>query len=82
MKLPLRIIPWRCSIRDNISAYIVSDAEGRSININCEDDPLRREVAKLWSPEEAKALAKQIARLLTDAETQKRADDPTNGAAG
>lgn len=82
MKLPLRIIPWRCSIRHDISAYVIKDAEGRSININCEADPIRRDVAKLWSPEEAQALAKQIARLLTDSETQKAADDPTNGAAG
>lgn len=67
MKLPLRIIPWRDSIRHDISAYIISDAEGRSINICCETDPLRRDVAKLWSPEEAQALAKKIARLLTDA---------------
>lgn len=66
MKFPLRIIPFRCSIRDGISAYIISDAEGRNINICCEVDPIRREVAKLWTPEEAEAIAKRIARWLTD----------------
>lgn len=72
MKLPLRIIPFRSSVRQQVSAYIIQDAAGRGINIPCEPDPVRREVAKLWSPEEAEALAKRIARFLTDdAETQK-----------
>jgi hypothetical protein len=66
MKFPLRIVPFRCSIRHEISAYIIQDADGRSININCEVDPLRRDVAKLWTTEEAQALAKRIARFLTD----------------
>lgn len=82
MKFPLRIIPWRCSVRDEISAYIIQDAEGRSININCEADPIRRSVAKLWSPDEALDLAKQIARLLTDAERPKGAGSPDEGTAG
>lgn len=81
MKLPLRIIPWRDSIRHDISAYIISDAEGRSINISCDADPIRRDVAKLWSPEEAEALAKRIARFLTDAETPKE-PPPPEGSGG
>ncbi len=72
MKLPLRIIPYRSSIRQQVSAYIIQDAEGKGIQICCDHDPIRRDVAKLWSPEEAEALAKRIARFLTDeAETQK-----------
>lgn len=81
MKFPLRIIPFRCSIRDEISSYIIQDAQGRGISVHCEADPLRREVAKLWSPEEAKAIAKQIARLLTDAETTKE-PPPPEGSSG
>lgn len=66
MKFPLRIIPFRSSIRDEISAYIIEDAAGRGISVHCEVDPLIRDVGKLWSPQEAEALAKRIARWLTD----------------
>lgn len=65
MRFPLRV---RCfiGISGEPSAYIISDDAGRSINICCEVQPVRREVAKLWTPEEAEALAKKIARFLTD----------------
>ena len=77
VSLPLRIIPFRSSVRQGISAYIIQDAAGRGINIPCEPDPVRREVAKLFSPEEAEALAKRIARFLTDeAETTKEPPSP------
>lgn len=52
---------------------MIRDAEGRGISVHCESDPLRRDVAKLWTPEEAEALAKKIARFLTD-ERQEQID--------
>lgn len=66
MKFPLRITAFRCSIRHEISAYVIEDAMGRGISIPCEADPIRREIAKLWSPEEAKELAQFLARWMTD----------------
>lgn len=53
-------------IDNKTSAFMITDARGRSINIPCEEAELRREVAKLWSPEEAEAIAVWIARKLTD----------------
>lgn len=47
----------------------IVDALERRICIYCERKELRREVAKLWSPEEAEAIAKWIARKLTEEHT-------------
>lgn len=70
MELPLTIKPYR-GVLGEITAYIIRDRQGRSIQIHCDEDQLRRGVAKLWSPEEAEAIAKRIARLLTDEEGRK-----------
>ncbi|MDO9364657.1 MAG: hypothetical protein Q7T60_17145 [Sphingopyxis sp.] len=67
MKLPLSIKAFR-GHDGQIAAYIIRDAEGRSINLPCDINQLRRDVARLWSVEEAEALAKRIARMLTDEE--------------
>lgn len=77
MKLPLKIMRYE-------ESYIVRDAHEISLfAIYFDDQPgVRRQVRKRLSKEEAEALAKRIARFLTDAETQKAAGDPTNGAAG
>lgn len=77
MNLPLKIYRYE-------ESYIVQDASEISLfTIYFDDQPgVRRQVRKRLSKEEAEALAKRIARFLTDAETQKGADDPTNGAAG
>lgn len=64
MKLPLRISVYPPD--GDPSAYIIRDALGRPIYINCDPDQNRRFVNKLWTPEEAKALAQKIARFLTD----------------
>ena len=42
------------------------DALDRSICFYVEEAPLRREVAKLWSPEDGEALAVHIAKFLRD----------------
>jgi hypothetical protein len=81
LALPLTIRPYR-GVRGEITAYIIRDRQGRAIQIHCDEDQLRRGVAKLWSPEEAEALAKRIARLLTDDENAKRASSPDDGTAG
>lgn len=81
MKLPLKIQAFR-GVHDEIAAYIIRDALGRPISLPCDPNELRRNVAKLWSPEEAEALVKRIARMLTDEENAKRAgslDDETAG---
>lgn len=62
---PLKVRRFQ-GIAGKTSAYLITDAKGRSINVCCEETELRREVAKLWSPEEAEAIAKWIARRLTD----------------
>jgi len=82
MKFPLRI-------RRYAESYIVSDADDVSIfTIYFDDQPgVRREVRKRLSMEEAEALAKRIARWLTDehekeiAMDMRQADlsDPTSG---
>lgn len=51
---------------DKVACYQIRDAAERTINLYCEEAALRREVAKLFSPEEAEALAKRIARMFTD----------------
>ncbi|PZU95020.1 MAG: hypothetical protein DI527_02010 [Chelatococcus sp.] len=65
LRFPLKVRRFS-GIGDEPSAFIVSDAGGRSIILHCEAQSLRREVAKLWTPEEAEALAKRIARMLTN----------------
>lgn len=77
MKLPLRIVRYKAS-------FGIRDANDLTICYVYFDkgNPGERAIRNLMSEEEAEPIAKQIARLLTDAETQKEADDPTNGAAG
>jgi len=77
MKLPLRIHRYAAS-------FGITDATGLAICYVYFDkgNPGERAIRNLMSEEEAEPIAKQIARLLTDAETKKIADDPTNGAAG
>lgn len=65
MKFPLRISP-HVGIRGEIDAYTIHDAAGRGIHLPCEGDALRRDIAKLWTPEEALAIARRLARWLTD----------------
>lgn len=64
LKFPLRV--RRYGGDGKVSAFLITDAAGRSINLCCEETELRREVAKLFSPEEAEELAVRIARWLTD----------------
>lgn len=59
MKLPLRITRSGESVR-------IEDAGGRAIYLYFEDEATRRGVMKRWTSDEAEALAKRIARLLTD----------------
>jgi hypothetical protein len=62
MKLPLKVKRAR-------ESYRVEDAYGRGIFLYFEDDPFIRSAAKeRWTSEEAEALAKRIARMLTDEE--------------
>jgi hypothetical protein len=65
LQFPLKVRRYG-GILGQTSAFIITDAAGRSINISCDPNPRRREVAKVWSPEYAEALAKHIARMLSD----------------
>lgn len=65
LRFPLRVYRFR-GVMGHVSAIIIRDAAGRSLQIPCDPNPLRRDVARLWSPEEAEELAKAIARSLTD----------------
>lgn len=65
LRFPIKVRRYG-GILGETSAYFITDATGRSINISCDPNPLRREVAKVWSPEEAEVLAKHIARTLSD----------------
>ncbi len=66
MRLPLRITRSGESIR-------IEDADGRAIYLYVEDEPSRRDLMKRWTSAEAQAIAKVIARALTD-----QADDKTD----
>lgn len=68
MKLPLKISRYE-------ESYIVRDAHEISLfAIYFDDEPgVRRQVRKRLSMEEAEALAKRIARWLTDQEETERA---------
>lgn len=67
VSLPIKI-KRHVGTRGQTGGYIVTDARGRTITLMCEKDNARRDAAKLWRPEEAEALAKKIARLLTEDE--------------
>lgn len=74
MLFPLRV--RRVTGIDGLTASVViTDARGRSIHIYCEEEPLRREVARIWTPAEATALAQRIARLLTDDDAAAQLED-------
>jgi hypothetical protein len=47
-------------------SFQIIDAAGRSILMYFEDDETRRSIMNRWTSAEAEALAKQIARALTD----------------
>jgi hypothetical protein len=59
-KLPLRITTYAESVR-------IEDAVGRKIHLYFENDARLRSENKRWTEDEAIAIAKQIARALTDA---------------
>lgn len=59
-KLPLRIMASAESVR-------IEDRDRRRIYLYVEDDDRLRFENKRWTKEEAIAIAKQIARALTDA---------------
>lgn len=65
LRFPLRIRRFR-GVHGEVAAIIISDASGQSINLCCDPNQLRRDAAHLWPPEEAEALAKWIARAMTD----------------
>ncbi|MNY76440.1 hypothetical protein D3C86_2160190 [compost metagenome] len=56
LKFPLTVKRFR-GVRGTIDACIIRDAAGRGINLPCDETEFRREVAKLFSPEEAEELA-------------------------
>jgi hypothetical protein len=65
MKLPLRI-------RKVAAAYVIEDAAETKLSyIYFEDDRTRRSTLKMLTEEEALALAKRVARLLTDDEEKR-----------
>lgn len=65
MKLPLKV-------KRSGESYRIEDATGRAIYLYVEDDEFRRSAARTrWTSKEAEALAKRIARMLTDDEERK-----------
>lgn len=64
LRFPIRV--RRYGANGSPSAIMITDAAGRSISIHCEEAALRREIAKLFTPAEAEALAVRIARWLTN----------------
>lgn len=75
IRFPLRVRRHQSDAGEP-SSFSITDAGGRSIRLYCDIDQLRRDVAHLWTPEDAEALAKKIARMLTDeAETQGAIDE-------
>lgn len=71
MKLPLRIHRYDAS-------FVIKDANDTTIAYVYFDKgkPGERAIRNLMSEEEAETIAKQIARLLTDAETPKEPPPP------
>jgi hypothetical protein len=65
LSFPLRIRRLHDHNGELVQVAII-DALDRRICFYAERRELRREVAKLWSPEDAEALAVHIARFLTD----------------
>lgn len=63
--LPLTVSRFRNS-QGEVVSIIIRDAVGRSIHINCDPSDFRRTASRVWSPEDAEALAKWIARHLSD----------------
>ena len=77
MKTPLKISRYA-------ESFNIRDAHDISICTVFFDsgNDSERAIRKRMSPEEAEAVAKRIARLLTDEENAKRAGSPADGAAG
>lgn len=69
LRFPLKVRRHQRVVGEPCS-FSILDAGGRAIRLYCDIDQLRRDVAHLWTPEEAEALAKTIARLLTQAAEQ------------
>lgn len=65
LSFPLRIRRLHDHKGELVQVAII-DGLDRRICFYAERRELRREVAKLWSPQDAEALAVHIARLLTD----------------
>ena len=62
---PIRVRRLR-DHRGELIQIVIQDALERRIILYTEKAPLRREVAKLWSPEDAEALAVHIATFSRD----------------
>lgn len=63
--LPLTVSRFRNS-QGEVVCIIIRDAVGRSIQLSCDPSDFRRTASRVWSPEDAEALAKWIARHLSD----------------
>lgn len=66
LRFPVTIRRFR-NDRGEVVAIIIRDQAGQSINLPCDPSEFRRSASHLWEPGEAEALAKVIARWLTDA---------------
>lgn len=62
---PIRVRRLR-DYKGEVVQIAIEDALERRICLYVERAPLRREVAKLWSPEDAQALAVSIATFMRD----------------
>ena len=63
--LPLTVSRFR-NDKGEVVCVIIRDASGRAIHINCDPSDFRRTASRVWSPEDAEALAKWIARRLSE----------------
>lgn len=63
MKLELPL-----TIKKHAESVVITDALGRGIYLYFENDQTRRSATKRYTEEEAIALARRVARLLTDDE--------------
>ncbi|MGW9332308.1 hypothetical protein [Bosea sp. NPDC055594] len=63
--LPLTVKRFRNG-QGEVVCVIIRDASGRAIHINCDPSDFRRTASRVWSPEDAEALGKWIARRLSE----------------
>ncbi|HEV7339822.1 MAG TPA: hypothetical protein VGO06_27895 [Bosea sp. (in: a-proteobacteria)] len=62
---PLTVSRFR-NDQGEVVCVIIRDASGRAVHINCDPSEFRRTASRVWSPEDAEALAKWIARRLSE----------------